>query len=420
MGEVRRWALGLALAGTVIASLACEVPDDGASDQNEATETGGEPALARGITITEIEANQGVRVPVTEGGQWIDLDARARPLLASRDAMLRVHFRVDPEWTARDVEARLTLELEDGATVERAQILTVGGDSDPSELDGAFWFELAADAGEADPGVRFRVELWDLSGDGASLDEGTPFSPVDAAAPVGFEAVDMRIKVVIVPIEYEGHAPEISDELLLDFVDTLYEHNPVVEVVYQLHEPLVFDQNLPGLSAILPALVDLREAEAAEANVYYHAILDVGTASYGGQRGFSNIADDTPGGASERVSVTLLWAGNPAAAVRTFTHETGHGQGLQHVECPNQAPAGSDPEFPHPDGSIGSWGVAVRSVEVHDPSDTFDYMSYCEPSWVSDWTWDKTFDRIATLTSWDEDEQPSPPPGFRVYRGARD
>ena len=48
-------------------------------------------------------------------------------------------------------------------------------------------------------------------------------------------------------------------------------------------------------------------------------------------------------------------------------------------------------------------------------------MSYCEPSWVSDWTWDKTFVRIETLSSWDAEEEPLPAPGsgrpFARYRG---
>lgn len=37
-----------------------------------------------------------------------------------------------------------------------------------------------------------------------------------------------------------------------------------------------------------------------------------------------------------------------------------------------------------------------RSASEHT-----DYMSYCSPTWVSDWQWNATFNRIRTLSSWD-------------------
>jgi hypothetical protein len=38
---------------------------------------------------------------------------------------------------------------------------------------------------------------------------------------------------------------------------------------------------------------------------------------------------------------------------------------------------------------------------MRSPTGYRDYMSYCAQSWVSDFGWEKTFDTIVELTSWD-------------------
>jgi hypothetical protein len=43
-------------------------------------------------------------------------------------------------------------------------------------------------------------------------------------------------------------------------------------------------------------------------------------------------------------------------------------------------------------------------------------MTYCGNSWVSDWTWNKTYERIRVLTSWDE-AAPTPNPTRPVLVG---
>ncbi|MBK8240606.1 MAG: hypothetical protein IPK74_34215 [Deltaproteobacteria bacterium] len=47
------------------------------------------------------------------------------------------------------------------------------------------------------------------------------------------------------------------------------------------------------------------------------------------------------------------------------------------------------------------WGFGVRDFSIHNPSNHTDYMSYCNPTWVSDWQWNATFKRIQALTEWD-------------------
>ena len=47
------------------------------------------------------------------------------------------------------------------------------------------------------------------------------------------------------------------------------------------------------------------------------------------------------------------------------------------------------------------WGYGIHDTAMRSPTSYRDYMSYCSQSWVSDFGWEKTFDIIAALTSWD-------------------
>src|SRR5690606_21470243 len=55
--------------------------------------------------------------------------------------------------------------------------------------------------------------------------------------------------------------------------------------------------------------------------------------------------------------------------------------------------------------------------QLHSPENTYDYMSYCGPSWMSTWSWKKTFTRVRTLTSWDYEDPDAG--GFDFNNGPR-
>ena len=407
----------------VVASTGCGDPgaDGAVGDDAPNFETGGETTLARGISIEEIELNQGTRIPIGSAGDWIDGPDRLGFVIASRDSLLRVHYSVVADWEPRDIEARLTLVAPDKTTTVATQVATVEHSSQPEALDGTFWFELRNELGQTEAGTEYRVELWEtVPGAGGQFAEGVAVNPSEGPEPIGFEAVAMQIKVVLVPIEYEGTLPDLSDAVQRQLVDNLYEQNPVTEVVWDVHPPVVYDDNLSSLASLLPVMSQLRSAEAVEPNVYYHAFVDVGAQSLGGVFGISDSASDEQADAASRVSATVLWSVKPATAADTFTHETGHAQGLAHVECPDTNAAEPDVGYPHPDGRIGAWGFGVRRKLVYDPAEAFDYMSYCSPTWVSDWTWNKTYARIRTLTAWDSEGTTSPrPTGTLLIRSGR-
>ncbi|MCY3698861.1 MAG: Ig-like domain-containing protein [Gemmatimonadetes bacterium] len=80
-----------------------------------------------------------------------------------------------------------------------------------------------------------------------------------------------------------------------------------------------------------------------------------------------------------KTAVSLLSA-------ETIAHELGHNISLSHAACRGDE-GGPDLTFPHENGRIGAWGWDPRDGgSLVDPTSTVrDFMTYCDPSWVSDY-----------------------------------
>ncbi len=77
-----------------------------------------------------------------------------------------------------------------------------------------------------------------------------------------------------------------------------------------------------------------------------------------------------------KISVSLLNVG-------TIAHELGHNLNLSHTDCGD--PAGIDLTFPYDNARTGVWGYDPRDGGSLVPPDRADLMSYCDPTWVSDY-----------------------------------
>ena len=79
----------------------------------------------------------------------------------------------------------------------------------------------------------------------------------------------------------------------------------------------------------------------------------------------------------------------------TFAHEVGHNMSLAHAPCGGAG--GADPKFPYRDGSTGVWGYNPAGGGIIDPDQYKDLMGYCNPNWVSDYSFEKALDfRVRT------------------------
>jgi hypothetical protein len=151
---------------------------------------------------------------------------------------------------------------------------------------------------------------------------------------------------------------------------------------------------------VLGPLSALRDNELAAPNIYYHALFPVTGGGVAGVSGVASVPGDGFGEGNQRVSVSAL-GNNVGGTAGTVVHEVGHNEGLAHVFCPFAQAANPDPAYPYQNGQLGTWGFGIVSLQLKSPDNHYDYMSYCGPSWVSSWSWGKTFNRARTLTAWD-------------------
>lgn len=414
---------------TISGCLADDLPGEPIAETGGAgDETGGEEQLinwvpSRGISIIEIEANQGTRVPVVgEDGAWIGATDRSMRLISDRDTLIRVHWVVDPAWVPHDVKARLTVEFDNADPIVREQIITVEGDSTRTALDRTFYFGLVAEHGETAGGARIQVELFEADVDqNSALPEAVNIAPASEPKLIGFETTPMELKVMMVPIHYTGGGKDrlanLDEANVQVLLDALYESNPVQVIEHQVHSEVPYAQQMNSLGSLLPIMSMLKQSDGADPNVYYHAFIDIGCPVVGcgnaGVAGIAQLTGDGKNASLSRVGATVLYtnaSGSIDSSADTFVHEVGHNQGFSHVACPGANAAGPDPLYPYPNGKIGEWGFGIRSFSLHNPTASHDYMTYCGNTWTSDWTFDKAYHRISTLTSWDYEGAPAGEP----------
>ncbi|MCA9655876.1 MAG: hypothetical protein H6712_12410 [Myxococcales bacterium] len=353
-------------------------------------------------------------VPIGRDGEWVGAEGRNSPLPKGRDTAVRVYVDVDESvWVQRDIEARLHLVLPDGTEEVLSQVTTVAGDSSTTSMQSGFLFGVLAEW--MVPGVRYQVELLE-AGEGY---EGLPepaVAPITPAEPgyIGVEDTDLQMKVVVVPVDYTGPGcstmVDTSEETLQRYEDAMYQQNPLTSIDIQWGPPYVVNDldlsNPDDFFTLLNRAVQLRASYSPDPNVYYYVLFDNCGACIGDGGGCvlgvaPGIPDESMGAATYRAAIGTQFLGNDEVGIETFVHEIGHTQGRQHVACPGAAAAGPDVTYPYDGGTTGVWGFGVRDFQFRNPSTHTDYMSYCNPTWVSDWQWNATYDRIRALTSWD-------------------
>lgn len=403
-------SLGLSALLVVGAGLASGCTPDAIDDDGADDDGLGRNAPAVGIDIVEVEANQGTAVAIGRDGEWVGAEGRNAFMIRDRDTMIRVQHVVQDGWVPREILGVLHLETADGEVSTKTRQFMVEGDSDPRNLATNFFFSVLAE--EAQPGLRYRVELLEVEGaePPGGLSEGVVTTPAESAL-IGYEQTPLEMKIVFVPVNYTFWDTPTSVDMTEDDIqlvyDELLQNNPLQTIEMEIHEPIDYDLQINNLGQLLSPMRSLRSQEGAPPNVYYHALVNVNGGGVDGVAGIASLTGNTKNDGGNRVAATVWFKPNPesppTSSAGTIVHEVGHNQGFQHVFCPQAAsPAASpDPNYPHEGGKIGVFGFGIRSFRLYTPSAAHDYMTYCGNAWVSDWTWNKSYERIRILTSWD-------------------
>lgn len=398
--------------------------DTGGTGTGEAT--GGEGLeFARGVRLTRMTATQAVQTDIVVDGVEVPVDEYGVRLISRRKTVLRANWSLHAGFVPRELIGRLTIWTPEGdKEVDDWQVLVDGPSSD-GDLKKTFSWQLAPE--HVRPGLEYRVAAYEVDG---AMPEGEvsdppPVLPLAGRGTLQVEDHPMEIKVRIVPVKHvfmgETCMPTVTEDDLKDMAIWMEMHNPVERAILELGEPLEYTKSIgaemEGFTPINDELAIRRAADAPPDNLYYYGVLESCDGYPTGLLGqaIAITEGNAPGFAHQRIASGRYLASGVGAR-ETFVHEVGHSQGRYHIEC-SGGEAGTDPNYPHANGRIGEWGYGVHDTALRSPTAYRDYMTYCNPAFVSDYGWELTYDYIQELTSWDYEGPPVDPDAGPLLRG---
>jgi hypothetical protein len=350
---------------------------------------------AKGLTITQITLNQGVRHVLMADDDAAGDDT---PVIAGRPGIVRVFYSQFAKYNANEVIARLTI----GEEVFEKTVVH-GATSSDDDLQSTINFEIPGDTIEM--GMSYKVELlhpdsgeWGFDVDGSTF-------PAEGQQEVKVRSTGDGLKIVLVPIQYgadnSNRLPDLSAAQIELHREAVMDMYPVRDVELTVRAQALQWDNLveskgEGWSQLLMAVADLRTLDNAANDTYYYGVFNPGTSfgsfcSGGCVAGLGFVSPEM--NSWSRAAIGLGFSGEKMAEV--FAHELGHNHGRSHSPC--GGPKNPDPNFPDNDGSIGSWGFDISDGTLHSPSTARDFMSYCDPAWVSKFTYGALFERARFL-----------------------
>jgi peptidase M66-like protein len=309
---------------------------------------------------------------ITQAVQTFD---NSVPLVAGRDALLRVFVRASGGNAA---QPSVRVRFYNGSTLVNtfniaAPSVSVPTAVDESVLTGSWNAVLTGSL--LQPGLRMLVDV-DPANAVVEANEGDNTLPANGTP----AALDVRtvapINVRLVPVvqSARGDTARVDNANKTNFITPMMRMFPVATINADVRAPYTYTG--PELvsgggnwNTLLSEMNALRVSEAS--GRAYYGIVRVGYTS--GVAGLGYIG----------VPTAIGWDYQPSGT-EVMAHEMGHNFGRLHAPCGN--PAGVDGQYPYSGATIGSWGYDILAAQVKS-SGLHDLMSYCDPPWISDYTY---------------------------------
>jgi hypothetical protein len=386
---------------------------DGTDDTDE--DTGfGPGALATGVRIQRIQLCQTVCTDLMSDFAQVE---PAIPIIPGRPALVRIHFELLLGWDYRSTWAQFEYEAQGVGGDALSHQIVIDTASQENDLDSTINFIVPGE--HVADGLEYAFSLRE-NGDHVDPGGGDPQTrwPAEGRAAIPIVAPENPIEVVVVPIRYNadgsGRVPSTSTDVTAALVERFEAMYPIDAVSVTVAAPFDWDTAVladgSGWEDLLAAITDLRDSEAAAFEEYYYGLFDPADSfgAYCGAGcvlGLSYLALDAQS-AWKRASIGVGFDTDTAAG--TMVHEVGHAHGLGHAPC---GTTDYDEAFPYADGTVGVTGYDDRSGHLVS-SATYDFMSYCDPEWVSDYNYLALYDRIVDVNA----SSKSAAPGAETWR----
>ena len=347
----------------------------------------------------QIAEFQGVKIPLMNNGT---LPASKRAYaVADKPSLLRVYIKHDAMWTSRPLDAILDVTTGGMTTTLKATVPDVAASTDDA-LSSTINFDLTVALTPTDAEYSVRIVEKDKFAWPTS-DPMTARWPIDGTTTtLDTKSSGPSLKLTLVPIRYNadgsGRLPDTSTTQLDRYKNLLYDTYPTPAIDLVIHAPVdwgsVISPNGSGWGPLLTFIANLRQQEATGTNRYYYAIFEpassFGAFCAGGCIEGLALVGSQPTDNYSRAAIGLGFPGNTVAQI--LLQELAHNMGRLHAPCGGAA--NTDPNYPYPGGLIGSWGYSLTFKSLRPPTMMRDFMSYCQPQWVSDYTYRGLFDRI--------------------------
>jgi predicted small secreted protein len=351
---------------------------------------------AQGVSITEIAVYQGVKADVMKNGATVTSKV---PIVANRDALFRVFTKVDGTYDKSPVTGLLYL----GDSTMPIKVSRVASASTDGSLNTTFNFDVPA--ASMAPGLQFRVELQQPPAHSSGMNTGATY-PAMGSAPLNVQSTGKSLRIKIVPIKYggdgSGRLPDTSPTQIQAYKDEFYKIYPIAAADITVRAAFPWnssvDPNGNGWGELLDAIGNLRQQDGASPDLYYFGAFSP-SQNEGQYCGGGCVAGlgmiGSPGDSYSRAAIGLGFGGS--ISTETAVHEIGHNHGRQHSPCGGAQ--GVDPGYPYPNAAIGVWGYDLLTKQLQDPNQATDLMGYCQPIWVSDYTYEAFFARVKQVNN---------------------
>lgn len=364
-GDPLRCALDVGADGTVehpgvdcaAASLAVEARTVGPTPVRLTVTDSGGLVSERTLTLEVQPPTADLRVEAVQFGQTVVKESLA--LVEGKPALLRVIALANEPGLA----ATLELEAKVGATVLGRQPLT-----GPPEVP------LAVGPGDLAKSYRAVLpEAWVVPGVELALrldpaDEVLEADEANNARTVRPEVERANeVHLTAVPVVNAG-----ATGTPLDLSAPLTRMWPIRGVEAKTRAPFTYEGTVSATSGsswaqLLSAIAQVKASDGSSRNYYGFLRASFG----GGVAGIGYVGQGAATGRDDSASVA--------------THELGHNFGQNHAPCGGVA--GADASYPYPNARLGTWGW--NGTQLLDPARYVDLMSYCNPEWVSDYTYER-------------------------------
>lgn len=371
----------------------------GSTDTTTTTPTPTNPLSdASGVSISQIAFYQGVKAVLMDKGAPGNTTV---PIVAGRDSLMRLFLATDGGYNGQAVTARLTI---DGV----AEPIEVNGTANGSPKDGSIGSTLnfKIPGASVPPGFSYRVELLQPTEQSKGPNANAHY-PADGFAKTNAASVGKSLRITIVPIQYgadgSNRLPDTSPGMLQGYKNLFMAMYPTPDVEITVRAPAPYngqvDANGNGWDQLLGYLGQLRADDNAPFDMYYYGAFSPASSfenfcGGGCVAGLGNI-----GGSGDAYSRAAIGLGfnydGGSVAFETAVHEIGHTHGRYHSPCGGAA--GTDPKYPYAGAKIGVWGYNIITGKLYDPNANTDVMGYCQPIWISDFTWKGIYQRVKAV-----------------------